>query len=149
MRRALRFLFILLPLAGCAPTPEDQIREAMRAYDRMVLAMDSNAIANLYVPGGEARHDGALIAQGPDAIRTFLATFDGKVKVESTQSTIESITTDHSTAIASGAFHQRVHTLPDQKVIEVSGRFEAQWVLLDDHRWHLKTMSTFSPPPNK
>jgi len=69
-------------------SPQTQIAERIAQYDEFVRTMDADAIANLFTDNGEMWNAGTLVQHGPDAIRTFLHSFDGKVRVESQQTTI-------------------------------------------------------------
>jgi hypothetical protein len=61
---------------------------AMHRYDELVQAMDSHALAGLFVADGVIANAGQVIAAGPAGIGAFLRSFDGKVRVEATGSTV-------------------------------------------------------------
>jgi uncharacterized protein (TIGR02246 family) len=137
----------LLTLASCAPGLDAgaEVREAMSRYDREVIRMDPNAIAAFYTPDGELSHAGETQARGRDSIVAFLAPFSGQVRVEANQSEVQSVLVTGDTATATGTFRQRVLALADNREIEVSGTFVAEWIRAGDGHWLVRKMSTWPP----
>jgi len=120
---------------------EAGVRAAMAHYDRLVLGMKGDSIAATYLPEGVMVNQGHTIARGPDSIRTFLAAFDGKVRVDRQRTDIDSIRIHADTAFVSGVYHQTATLLADSNTVEVSGRIEAAWVRTAAG-WRIRSMAT-------
>ncbi len=136
--------------AGCkrddgAPTAsdKDQLIAATRTYDDLVHAMNSAAIAQLFTPDGTIENGGKLMATGPVEIARFLGTFEGKVKVDSTATTVESVHIDGDKALVDGHYEQTVHEIASNQVISVAGTYKAEWVR-DGSAWRIHHMRTFA-----
>src|SRR5262249_51943348 len=127
-------------------TPESderQIRDAVAAYDSAVRRMDSDAIAAMYTADGEMWNAGQRICEGPDAIRAFLKSFEGHVKVETHETTIESVELAGDRAVVVATYHQRSRLLDGASdVAEVRGRIRFEWVRTDATHWRLKRAET-------
>jgi uncharacterized protein (TIGR02246 family) len=140
-------------LSGCgaaAPssvptaTPDyaSEVRAAMQKYSDAVRAMNSDAIAAFYTPDGEAWDRGKLNARGPDAIRTFLKSFDGVVRVDSYQTTITSVTIQGEEATITGTYEQTYTLLADGRSGTARGTYTAEWVRQPDGAWLVQRMTT-------
>jgi len=147
--------FALLGLAGCIPelmnkTPsqapiaygpatERQIEVALQRYSGMILAMDASAVADMYAPDGVwERQSGPL--QGRDAIRGALASTGG-VRVLSNEMTTAYLSYNGPAVVQTGDFKQSAR-LPDGKIVNAAGKFEATWVRSTQGDWWIRRMVT-------
>jgi len=126
---------------------EEQVKAAMRRYDQLVLAMNAEGIAAMFTPDGELIDAGKTVASTPASIRSFLQSFDGKVRVEENTSSIESITVTGATAILTGTYQQKALLLPYKREIRVQGTFEVEWSRQPDGQWLVRRMSARSAQP--
>ena len=110
----------------------------------MILAMDASAVAEMYAPDGVwERQSGPL--RGRDAIRSALAATTG-VRVLSNE-----MTTATSLLQRPGGRPQRASSnnraqLPNGKIVDATGKFEATWVAAANGEWWIRRMVT---RPNK
>jgi ketosteroid isomerase-like protein len=127
-----------------APNAEEQVKAAMRRYEKLVLSMDAEGISAMFTPDGEIVDAGKTVARTPASIRAFLGSFDGKVRVEENVNSIESVTVRGAAAILTGAYQQKALILADKLEIQVQGKFEVEWSRQPDGRWLIRRMSTRS-----
>jgi hypothetical protein len=80
---------------------------AMHHYDELVRAMDSHALAG---------------------IEAFLRSFDGKVRVEATGSTVEHARIEGDRGWIDGRYAQDARLVAEDRLLHVSGRFTGEWV---------------------
>jgi len=156
MRTVARVLFpvVVLVLAACdprawrdepPPTPiaygpqtERQIEQALQRYSGLIVAMDANAIAEMYAPDGVwERQSGPL--HGQDAIRQAVAS--SQARVLSNEMTTAYLSYNGPAVVQTGEFKQTAR-LPNGKVVEAAGRFEATWMRSPDGAWWLRRMVT-------
>ena len=109
-------------------SPQTQIAERIAQYDEFVRTMDADAIAHLFTENGEMWNAGTLVQHGPDAIRTFLHSFDGKVRVESQQTTIQRIVVTGRSATVFGTYRETARKLDDNSVVTATGEIRSIWV---------------------
>lgn len=146
----------LMPLAACeqvflrppprveapidyGPQTERQIEASLQRYRSLVLAMDAAAVAEMYAPDGVMeRQSGPLI--GRDAIRQAL-TNTGGVQVQVFEMTTSYLSYNGPAVVHTGDFNQTAK-LPNGKIVNVAGRFEATWVRSDSGIWWIKRMLT-------
>jgi len=107
---------------------ERAVRDAIKKYDAATLAMDADTIAAFFRPDGELWTNGTLTKKGPDAIRAFLKSFDGQVRVKSQETTIDHFTWKGDRAIAEGTFHQVAHVIATGADVEARGHISFEWV---------------------
>ena len=149
-------LFASIALSACAssavPTPTpvpsstpdyaSEARAMMDQYDQAMLKMDSQTIASFYLPDGAAYDNGQLQAQGPEAIRNFLESFGGVVRVDQYQMTITSAQVNGNTVILSGTFQQQYTMLANNQGGSTSGSFTVEWMRQPDGKWLIKKLET-------
>ena len=151
------FAFTLLVLAGCetppwrerppepiayGPQTERQIERSLQRYSGLIVAMDANAIAEMYAPDGVwERQSGPL--HGRDAIRQAVAS--SPARVLSNEMTTAYLSYNGPAVVQTGEFKQSAR-LPNGKVVDASGRFEATWMRGPDGEWSIRRMVT---RPNK
>jgi ketosteroid isomerase-like protein len=130
--------------ASAATLAQSEVEEALRHYASLVLAMDHEALALLFAADADIGHVGAPPVHGRAAIKSFLAGFAGYQVLAF--SIVPASTVVHSgAAFQSGAYQQRVRT-PQGQVLEVAGRFEAEWHRGPSGAWLISRMSTASSP---
>jgi uncharacterized protein (TIGR02246 family) len=134
-------------IPALAPDAEEQVKAAMRRYERLTLEMDAEGIAAMFTSDGELINAGKTIARTPASIRAFLQSFDGKVRVEENADSIESVTVTGATAVLTGTYQQKALLLPDKREIRVQGKFEVEWSRQTDGQWLIRRMGTQSTPP--
>jgi len=120
---------------------------AMHHYDELVRAMDSHALAGLFAPDGVIANAGQVIATGPAGIEAFLRSFDGKVRVEATASTVEHARIAGDRGFIDGRYAQDARLLPEVKLLHVSGRFTGDWVR-EAGVWRVRRLETTPDPPS-
>jgi hypothetical protein len=123
------------------PPDRDPIVAMMARYDELILAMDSAAIARLFTADGAIVNAGKVMATGPAEVAGFLATFDGKIKVEKTRSTIDESTVTEPTARVGGTYAQTARVVESGRALSVSGRFTAELVR-DESGWRFRRLET-------
>ncbi len=124
----------LVLAGGCkrdsnAPTSSDkeQLTAEMRRYDELVRTMSTKGLAELFTSDGTIENGGKVMATGPVEIVRFLSTFDGKVKVETTTSTVETVHVSGDTATVDGHYSQTVRVLANDQVQSIAGTYHADW----------------------
>jgi uncharacterized protein (TIGR02246 family) len=141
-----RFLALALLLCACAaPSHVREDKAAVEArlqhYSALLLAMDARGIAAMFTPDGEMVNPRQPAVRGREAIERFIAGFSD-FRVISNDETPASIVIDGNTAEQMGTYHQKVRT-PSGTVLEVSGRFEIEWVRATSGDWLLLQVATF------
>jgi uncharacterized protein (TIGR02246 family) len=116
-----------------------EVEAAMQEYARLQAAKDAAGLAASYTADGELLEPGMESLKGPAAIRQFLESF-GDVRIESSSMTSERVQVWKDDALQWGSYAQRVE-LPGQPVMELHGRFVAQWTR-HDGRWLLRCLLT-------
>ena len=133
-------LLLLCTLGGEAQASgEREVEAAMQQYARLQAAKDAAGLAAFYASDGELLEPGMEALQGPAAIREFLESF-GDVRIESSSMTSERVQVWKGDALQWGSYSQRVE-LPGKPVIELRGRFVAQWTR-HDGRWLIRRLLT-------
>lgn len=158
---SMRAAFVVLVLAGCAhaaapdrradePSAADNpaaLVAAMHRYDELVHTMDSQALAAMFAADGQIANAGQVIATGPAPIEAFLRSFEGKVRVEATRSTVEHARIDGDHGWIDGHYAQDARLLPDGKLLHVSGRFTGEWIRAPGGPWRIRRLETTPDPP--
>ncbi|AYB30206.1 nuclear transport factor 2 family protein [Chryseolinea soli] len=111
-----------------------EIERAMKKYDRLILRVDADSIADCFTLNGKL---GAV--SGRDSIRAFLKTF-GDVNVLQQQSSTTSIVIKNDSARQEGTYFQKVIVKGD--TIVATGHYTASWVWDGVQGWLLKNMIT-------
>ena len=146
---------LVIVLAGCAAKDPNaaakkqtvdslQVEARLQRYAFLAMRMDHAGLASLFAPDGRMLREGQPPLVGPDSIRTFLASFLGYHVLEE-HIAAETTTVRADSARQAGTWRQRVQ-LPDGKVVEVHGRFEAHWMRDNSDEWMIKSMGTTSEP---
>jgi uncharacterized protein (TIGR02246 family) len=138
-------------VAGCTahvypsgPALEDQLRQAMQQYSKLLITMDSAAIAALFTPDGEIVVTGQEPVRGRDAIRKHLESFKD-FKVQSDVVTTDMVAVHGDSGHVTGSFRQRVR-IPSGEVVEAHGAYTADWLHGPDGKWYIRSMSTTPQP---
>jgi pimeloyl-ACP methyl ester carboxylesterase len=112
-----------------------QVESALKTYDHLILKMDADSIALLYMPKGSLGN----IVRGRDSIRYFLQQFKN-MKVLYQSSLSDSISIDHGTAFQKGSYHQTV-VVSAFDTVHVKGSFNAVWIRFNNN-WLIQHMET-------
>lgn len=135
-------------LAGCAgaggappaPTPEpraaDAVRAAMDHYVELTRRVASDSVAAMYTADGELLEPRMAPLRGREAIRRFLAPFDGRTTVDTAAVRTTALDVYGAVAYQWGAYHQ-VARLDGGPPGTFDGRFAAEWHREADGRWRL------------
>ncbi|HEV7668534.1 MAG TPA: nuclear transport factor 2 family protein [Thermoanaerobaculia bacterium] len=132
-------------LAAPAPDPQAggskeraQVEAAVQAYAAAIRGK-AETLANLFAADGELIQPGLDPLVGPEAIRTFLAPFAARVKIEEATMTSRAIDLYGDEAYVWGDYSQTVAVGGEKPAAKFTGRFVAQW-----HRtagaWKLRRM---------
>jgi ketosteroid isomerase-like protein len=124
-------------LLCCQEHRSSEILNAMHHYDKMILAMNPDSIANVYTADGEL---GDQPIAGRDSIRKFLMSFTD-FKVLETQSTSSSISFKGDSAFQEGSYYQKTK-LPAGDTVMVKGLFSTVWLKGADNRWLIRKIHT-------
>ncbi len=133
-------LFLTIPSAATAGTPESDVRAALQRYAHLVQKMDHAAIAAMFAPDGEVVNPGRDPIHGPAAIEAFLRQFDAYHVLSETMAARTTVV-DGDRATQTGTYHQRVRD-PDGKVLDVSGNFTLEWIRDASHVWRIRRAAT-------
>ena len=127
-------------------TDDGQVRDAIHRYNAAVLAMDADAIAGWYLPTGEMWNGDTLARRGPEAIRTFLKSFDGQVRVESQELTIDRVTWQDDRAVVETHYQQRARVVATQALVTAEGRLRFEWARDEGGTWRIARATTVPDP---
>lgn len=137
--RVLLFLFfIALFTLSCVSSRHDQrgVESAMKHYDHLILQLDVNGIAKLFMPLGNLGN----IAIGRDSIKKFLSSFKN-VKVLSQASVTSSIKINNDTAFQAGHYNQS-DLIAGKDTVYVKGTYQATWQWVRKKGWLIQKMTT-------
>ena len=134
-------LFLLfIAFASCNSSLNENVENAMKQYDNLVLHSDAKGIAEMFTSDGEMVSPGNRTLHGRDSIKQFLSQFDG-IKVEEQKSTTDSIRRFGDTAFQYGKYYHRA--VINNTKAEVHGMFQANWVIQPDGKLLLKKMTAW------
>lgn len=121
------------------PETEKQIEKSSQHYASLLQAMDAEGLSHMYAPDGVwERQNGPV--EGREAIRQALANTNG-VQVQAVQMTTSYMSYNGPAIVQTGDFTQTVK-LPNGKVVNATGRFEATWMKSPDGGWWIRRMVT-------
>lgn len=112
------------------------VEQAMKNYDRFLLSMNADSIAQMYAPDGEL----GQMAKGRDSIRNFLNRFKN-FRVLSQTSETDKISIQQDSAIQTGSYRQTV-IIPSNDTVIVKGSFTALWIWHYANGWLIRRMET-------
>jgi len=144
MKHTLYCLVLALAFAGCNDRNKE-IASAMHRYDRQILHLATDSIADTYTTDGELGGQGMKTIVGRDSIRHFLKSFEGAMKLLSVQTRISAVAFSGDTAHVDGAYEQKALKAPGDTGV-YTGLLAAIWVH-NDNRWMLKKMYTMPNLP--
>jgi uncharacterized protein (TIGR02246 family) len=140
MRRiAKRSLALVLAVACARASSTDRgaaVVAAMDHYAALVRAVNSDSVAAMFTQDAQLLEPGMAPLRGREAIRAFLAPFDGKVTVDTVENRTDLVEVYGDTAYLWGRYRQVART-GDQPPGEFDGRYVARWRLEADGRWRL------------
>ncbi len=131
-------IFTCIGLTSCTssrPTRKGVVA-AMHHYDELILHLNADSIAMLYMPDGNLGD----IAIGRDSIRKFLSSFKN-VQVLSQVSTTDSLSIQKNIALQKGHYTQS-DIVSGKDTIHVKGSYTATWQWNKKDGWLIKKMST-------
>jgi uncharacterized protein (TIGR02246 family) len=117
-----------------------EIDAMLQRYARRLMSMDNHGIAMMFEPDGMVLNAGEQPIHGRKAIERFLSGFSAYKVLGYTITPLRTVVAGN-TATQVGTFWQRVR-IPDGKVIEVRGRFDAEWGRDASGAWFLRRMGT-------
>jgi ketosteroid isomerase-like protein len=146
MKRLACILACCSALVGCATKVDTRADKAaveagLQRYSRLLIAMDSTAIAAMFTADGEVVNPSQPPVHGREAIRKFIDGFSD-FHVLSNSDVPSSTLIDGSTAEQLGNYHQSVRS-PQGHLFEVSGRLEIEWVKDPSGQWLIQQLATF------
>ena len=119
-------------------TPQDIIKK----YERLVLGMKADSIAQLFTIDAEVGHEGQPVIKGRDSIYSFLSSFKN-VRVVMNHDEIVSSSVKNDTAIVSGNYTQTV-VVSEKDTVNVAGKFTATMIADKNRNWLISKMKTRS-----
>lgn len=129
--------------SGRKSVEESQVIASLARYRQLVIAVDADRLADMFVADGEMSHDAEKPYLGQDQIRTFLKGLTGYRIQEYKLQALSTVVTS-GTAREHGTYAQVV-TSPGGDAIKAAGEFDANWQHQTDGRWLLTRMHTTSP----
>ena len=127
------------PPIAYGPETERQIEGASQRYASLLLSMNAEGVSNMYAPDGIwERQSGPVI--GRDAIKQALANTNG-VQVMSVEMKTSYMSYNGPAVVQTGDIIQSIK-IPNGKLINSTGRFEATWVRSSTGEWWVKRMVT-------
>ena len=138
--RFILFLAVISLIASCK-NEKEEIEIVMKEYDRLILNVDADSIANTFLINGEMGEVGKTKVIGRDSIQALLKTFS-HFKVLSNQSSTTFIEIKKDSAKQEGTFRQKV--IVNKDTLRAEGEFFATWIKQRNGKWLLKRMMTKS-----
>jgi uncharacterized protein (TIGR02246 family) len=145
--RLTTLLLLCALLAGACAAPsrlkEDKaaVEARLQRYTELMQALDAGGVAAMFAPDGEMVNPRQPPVKGRAAIEKFIAGFSG-FRVISISQVASSTLIDGDTAEQMGDYRQKVRT-PDGRLLDISGRFEIEWVRSATDGWLLLQVATF------
>jgi uncharacterized protein (TIGR02246 family) len=143
---AAALLVCVMALGGCATKVDTRVDKAkveagLQQYSRLLLAMDSAAIAQMFTPDGEVTNPSQPPVKGRAEIQKFIASFSDFHVLSNTDVSTSTLI-DGNTAEQLGTYEQSVHS-PQGHLFKVSGRLEIEWVKDASGEWKIMQLATF------
>ncbi|MEQ1754787.1 MAG: DUF4440 domain-containing protein [Micropepsaceae bacterium] len=145
----------LLAVAGCdqmflkqapgvapvayGPETERQIESASQRYGALLRAMDAEGVSNMYAPDGVWERQSGPVS-GRDAIRQALSNSNG-VQVLGVEMKTSYLSYNGPAVVQTGDINQSIK-LPNGKLVNSTGRFEATWIHAANGEWWIRRMVT-------
>jgi len=142
-----RYLFSMLTVSAvticsCSPAVKETPQDTIRKYERFVLEMKADSIAQLFTTDAEVGHENQPVIKGRDSIYSFLSSFKN-VRVISNRDYIESSSVKNDSAIVDGHYKQTV-IISNKDTVSVAGKFTAIMVRDKNKTWFIAKMKTRS-----
>ena len=136
-------LVISISVYSCSETsvktsPQDVIRK----YERLVLEMKADSIAQLFTTDAEIGHEDQSPVRGRDSIYSFLSSFKNVRVVDNHDQVVSSSITDDS-AIVNGNYNQTM-IVSGKDTVNVGGKFTANMICDKNRNWLISKMRTRS-----
>lgn len=160
MRTFGRLASVLLLFGACTVAPanhgsasaaaDEAARSAvlarMDAYTAAARAVDADASAAFFAPGGTLFEPGIPPIVSPDSIRAFMRSFPG-VQVDSAMARADTVELFGSTALVWGTYFERLR-FPGQPESAQHGKFVMEWRRGVDGIWRIERYYRIPLPPN-
>src|SRR5215831_2779755 len=141
-----KFFYTILVSAGVCSCSSNPIKEGppdvIKKYERFVLEMKADSIAQLFTTDAEIGHEGQLTIKGRDSIYSFLSSFKN-VRVISNRDDIVSSSIRDDSAVVNGSYIQTV-IVSGKDTVNVAGKFTAIMVRNKNKNWFIAKMKTRS-----
>ena len=150
--QAFLVILLLVPVAQPAAAQDaarSAVLQAMAHYTRLIQLVNSDSVAAVYTADAELLEPGMAPLRGREAIRSFLAPFDGQAVVDTVESGTDQLEVYGPVAYQWGTYHQ-VARLRGQAPAAFYGRYVAQWRLEGDGAWRLaRLLMQPAPAPTR
>jgi ketosteroid isomerase-like protein len=123
-------------------TEESQVAASLARYRQLVVEVDAECLADMFVGNGELSHGNEPPHVGQADIRSFLKQFGG-YKIQKYELQAATTTVDARTAKQHGNYKREV-LAPNGSLLMTAGEFDAVWQHQPDGRWLLVRMHTVS-----
>jgi hypothetical protein len=123
------------------PNDADVLRNNVKLYDEYTLAMNKDSIAAMFTATGQMISGTTVIAQTPEGIKNYLASFDGVVKVLQQNIVITYISVNGSTAVITGIYTQKYKLLSNNQTGTSSGNTRFEWTKIGN-KWYISKLIT-------
>jgi len=132
-------LIISISIYSCSETtvktsPQDLIKK----YERLVLEMKADSIAQLFTTDAEIGHEDQSPVSGRDSIYSFLSSFKN-VRVISNHDEITSSAIKNDSATVNGSYTQTV-VVSGKDTVNVAGKFTANMIRDKNRNWRMSKM---------
>jgi ketosteroid isomerase-like protein len=135
-------LCLAVPLKSQAQSSgeaEHAVRSSWDHYIAMIRLVNSDSVAAAYTADAILLEPDMAPLSGREAIRAFLAPFDGTAAVDSIESAVEVAEVYGETAYLWGSYFQRAR-LQGHPPSDFSGRLVAQMHLEQDGHWRIRRL---------
>ena len=123
-----------------APEPDrDAVAASWDHYLAMLKLVNSDSVASVFTDSAEMYQSGTAPIHGRDAVRAFMAPFDGHAHVDSVTSTSIAINVYGDVAYQWGTYHQVAH-LDAGAPGTFNGRFVVEWSRGASGSWRIRRL---------
>jgi ketosteroid isomerase-like protein len=116
-------------------TARTEVLTRLAAYTAAARAVDADASAAFFAPGGTLFEPGIPPIVTPDSIRAFIKSFPG-VEVDSAVAHADTVELHGGTAYVWGSYFEALR-FPGQPASAQHGRFVMEWVRGEDAVWRI------------
>jgi len=123
------------------PNDADILRNDVKLYDEYTLAMNKDSISAMFTATGQMIDGTTVIAQTPQGIKNYLASFDGVVQVLQQNTVITSNSVNGSTAVVTGTYTQKYKLLSNNQTGTATGNTRFEWTKIGS-KWYISKLIT-------